>query len=61
MQRTRYCDTGSVKTPIHGRGERNLVPNGRYISSDDEGGSQRQQADVEKVMYERIILLLVKT
>jgi hypothetical protein len=33
---SQYCDTGSLKTPNHGRGKRILRPNGRYTNSDDE-------------------------
>ena len=33
---SQYCDTGSLKTPNHGRGKRAFRPNGRYTVSDDE-------------------------
>ena len=40
-QRTRYCESGSIATPSHRRGKRALIPNGRYITSEQglsEGG-----------------------
>ena len=49
----RYIETGSVKTPSHGRGKRTTRPNGRYAISDEEEdselGQQSHQTTQEKV------------
>ena len=36
LSMVQYCETGSLKTPNHGRGKRGLRPNGRYASLEDE-------------------------
>ena len=51
-QRTRYCESGSIETPSHGRGKRALIPNGRYISSEDENKEPLHQVNVEKVSHQ---------
>lgn len=46
-----YCETGSLKTPNHGRGKRGLKANGWYANSDDGSEGPKQQVTWEKVLY----------
>lgn len=49
LHMVRYCETGSLKTPNHGRGKRKPLPNGKYTTVDDDDQEPRH-ATMEKVL-----------
>jgi hypothetical protein len=63
LHMVRYIETGSVKTPSHGRGKRNTKPNVRYAVSDgekdDETSQQLHQTTQEKVLHKQFSALFL--
>ena len=57
LRMVQYCETGSLKTPNHGRGKRGLRPNCKYASSEDEE-ELNELVTQEKVLHIFLIFFL---